>query len=105
MSRWPYSTQRWQRLRRIKLRENPLCESCLQLGRIEPAVAVDHRIPINDGGEAFPRLKELASLCTCCHNAKTRCEQLGEEPYMLKGCDVFGYPLDPNHPCYRKRPR
>ena len=39
---WPYTTQRWQRLRRAKLRERPLCEACLQTGRIVPAAAVDH---------------------------------------------------------------
>jgi 5-methylcytosine-specific restriction protein A len=97
MSVWPYSTRRWERLRRLKLQQHPLCQSCLQLGRIEPAVAIDHRTPIKRGGEAFPALDLLASLCVRCHNAKTRAEQAGED-YLRKGCDVFGYPLDPNHP-------
>jgi 5-methylcytosine-specific restriction protein A len=103
MSKWPYSTQRWQKIRKAKLRLNPLCEACLQIGSIEPAAAVDHRTPIASGGEAFPPLEGLASLCVRHHNAKTRCEQLGESDYMLKGCDVFGYPLDPKHPWYRGR--
>ena len=83
MSNWPYSLQRWQRLRRLKLRTNPLCEVCLQIGDIEPAVAVDHRTPISPEGrkerrvaEAFPALDRLASLCDRCHNRKTRDEQL-----------------------------
>jgi hypothetical protein len=25
---------------------------------------------------------------------------LGED-YFRKGCDIFGYPLDPDHPWYR----
>jgi len=79
MAKWPYSTQRWQRLRRQKLREYPLCEACLQVGRIEPATVVDHRIAINAGGDPYPPLAELTSLCERCHNAKTRCEQLGED--------------------------
>ena len=33
---------------------------------------------------------------------KTRCEQFGED-YMRKGCDVFGRPLDPDHPWNRER--
>jgi 5-methylcytosine-specific restriction protein A len=74
----------------------------LQVGRIEPATAVDHRVPISAGGARYPALEDLASLCAPCHNAKTRCEQLGEI-YMTKGCDVFGYPLDPKHPWYRAR--
>src|SRR5512143_2485950 len=98
MSKWPYTTQRWQRLRQHKLREHPLCEACLQVGGIEPATAVDHRTRIVDGGEPFPALDRLASLCARCHNTKTRAEQEGETSWLTKGCDVRGYPLDRNHP-------
>jgi 5-methylcytosine-specific restriction endonuclease McrA len=100
MAKWPYNTQRWQRVRKAKLREHPLCESCLQLGGIEPAEVVDHRLPINAGGDPYPALDQLASLCVRCHNAKTRAEQAGED-YLRKGCDVFGHPLDPRHPWYK----
>jgi 5-methylcytosine-specific restriction enzyme A len=101
MSVWPYSTQRWQRLRKLKLQQNPLCEICLQ-ERVEivPAVAVDHRIPISKDGrasEAFPALDQLTSLCESHHNAKTNAELRGED-YMRKGCDIFGRPNDPDHP-------
>jgi 5-methylcytosine-specific restriction endonuclease McrA len=105
MSCWPYTTRRWERLRRIKLQTNPLCEACLQIGNIEPATVVDHRTPISKQGrekrlaaEAFLPLDQLASLCTSHHNTKTRAEQLGETAWMHKGCDIFGYPLDPDHP-------
>ena len=104
MSKWQYTTQRWQRLRRAKLRECPLCEACLQrLGRVEPGVAVDHRVPIANGGLPYPPLDELASLCVSCHNQKTRHEQLGKEltPKVIKGCDAHGNPLDPNHSWYK----
>jgi 5-methylcytosine-specific restriction enzyme A len=100
MAEWPYNTQRWQRLRRHKLRAHPLCEACLQVGRIEPAEVVDHRTPIKRGGDPFPELEQLASLCAGCHNGKTRAEQLGKD-YFRMGCDVFGRPLDPNHPWNR----
>ena len=102
MAKWPYTAQRWQRLRKYKLQLNPLCEACLQLGYIEPATTVDHRTPINRGGEPYPEIDKLASLCERCHNMKTRCEQLGED-YMRKGCDVFGRPLDPDHSWNRER--
>ena len=100
MSVWPYSTQRWQRVRRFKLRQNPLCELCIKVGYIEPATTVDHIVPINKGGDPFPGLYRLMSLCASCHNQKTRHEQIGED-YTVKGCDVFGRPLDPNHPWNR----
>jgi 5-methylcytosine-specific restriction endonuclease McrA len=79
-----YDTRRWQRLRKHKLREHPLCEACLQIGQIEPAIAVDHRVRIATGGEPYPALEGLASLCARHHNAKTRAEQMGEENYILK---------------------
>jgi hypothetical protein len=104
MSVWPYTTRRWERLRLAKLRVQPLCEACLQIGQIVPAEAVDHRIPISArarelrlAAEAFPPLDALASLCASHHNGKTRAEQLGETNWMHKGCDIFGRPLDPNH--------
>lgn len=74
-----------------------MCELCLKIGRIEPAIAVDHVTAINKGGAAYPSLDQLMSLCAACHNQKTRHEQLGRD-YTVKGCDVFGRPLDPNHP-------
>jgi 5-methylcytosine-specific restriction endonuclease McrA len=101
MAEWPYTTQRWQRVRRLKLQEHPLCQACLQVGKIEPAAAVDHRTPIKRGGDPFPELEQLASLCARCHNQKTRCEQTGED-YLRKGCDVFGHqPLQMNAPAAR----
>ena len=104
MAKWPYSTQRWQRLRRHKLREQPLCEACMQWGLIEPANVVDHKKPISAGGKPYPPLAELASVCESCHNAKSRAEQMGESRWFYKGCDIFGRPLDPQHPWYRGRP-
>jgi 5-methylcytosine-specific restriction endonuclease McrA len=95
MAKWPYSTARWQHLRRQKLQQNPLCEACMQDGRVEPATDVDHRKPINAGGDPFPPLDGLASLCASCHNAKTRAEQLGETNWMYTGCDITGRPRDP----------
>jgi 5-methylcytosine-specific restriction enzyme A len=109
MSVWPYTTRRWQRLRLLKMRLNPLCEACLQVGEITPADVVDHFHPISKEGrkerrmsEAFPPIDQLVSLCAPHHNQKTRSEQLGEKNYMYKGCDIFGRPNDPNHPWYKK---
>ena len=82
------------------LQDKPLCELCIKIGRIEPATVVDHITTINSGGDPFPGLDQLMSLCASCHNQKSRCAQIGED-YTIKGCDLFGYPLDPRHPWYR----
>ena len=104
MSKWPYSTQRWQRFRRMKLQRNPLCEYCLNEGQLTPAVAVDHIDRITKGGDPFPSLDRVMSCCASCHNRKTRIvEQQGKPltPKGIRGCDAHGNPLDPNHPWYR----
>src|SRR5512139_1179239 len=102
MAKWPYTTRRWQRLRRMKLRQNPLCELCLKVGEFEVATAVDHVVAIKAGGEVYPSLEGLASLCDSCHNRKTRAEQLGRAPppKVVTGCDADGRPRNLN-PCYR----
>ena len=105
MAKWPYTTQRWQRLRLAKLRDHPLCETCLEQGRLEVAVAVDHIVAVKAGGDPYPALDQLRSLCERCHNRKSRhVEQLGKkEVPRVWGCDVNGMPLDPNHPWNQER--
>jgi 5-methylcytosine-specific restriction endonuclease McrA len=103
LSKRPYSTQRWLRLRELKLQYHPLCQACLKLGKIRPATVVDHNVPIRAGGAPYPALDELTSLCESCHNRKTRGEQLGKELPRVRGCDEHGYPLDPAHPWNRKK--
>jgi 5-methylcytosine-specific restriction endonuclease McrA len=103
VSKWPYCTARWQKIRAAKLRENPLCELCLGLARVEPATVVDHLVAISKGGDPFPPLYALMALCVRCHNTKTRVvEQLGRE-FLVRGCDVHGMPVDPNHPWNKER--
>jgi 5-methylcytosine-specific restriction enzyme A len=106
MAVWPYTTQKWQRLRRFKLQEKPLCELCLELGRLEPATVVDHRVAIKAGGDPYPPLSALTALCAPCHNTKTRVvEQLGRKltPKVVNGCDVNGRPDNQNIPWSRGR--
>jgi 5-methylcytosine-specific restriction protein A len=93
MAQWPYGTSTWQRLRRLKLSTSPGCETCKRRGRLVYASVVDHIVPINAGGPAFPSLDGLQALCVQCHNSKTSREQRGEK-VLMKGCDVNGLPLD-----------
>ena len=105
MSQWPYNTAQWQQVRRLKLEQNTLCEICIKRGKLEPAVAVDHVVAISAGGDPFPGLDQLMSLCTSCHNRKTRIvEQQGKE-FIAKGCDEHGNPLDPRHPWFSRSTR
>ncbi len=99
MADWPYSTAAWQRLRRLKLSETPLCETCALRDRKVIAEAVDHIVSIASGGDAFPSLDGLRSLCTPCHSIKTNAvDRKGGKGVAIKGCDVNGLPIDPDHP-------
>lgn len=63
-----YNSKRWQVLRRSVLFNHPLCEC----GEI--ATDVDHRVPIEQGGDTWSRAN-LQALCHRCHSIKTRREQ------------------------------
>lgn len=98
MAAWPYSTATWQRLRTAKLSANPLCEACLRREVVEPADTVDHIIAIEKGGEPFPPLDGLMSMCEPCHNIKTNAVDHPNASGFrraLKGFDVDGNPIDP----------
>ncbi|UXT40791.1 HNH endonuclease [Agrobacterium tumefaciens] len=103
MAEWPYSTAAWQRLRIAKLSQTPVCEACRMLGRIEIAEVVDHVKAIASGGDPFPPLEGLMSLCAPCHNSKTNAKdrrnattgRSSGHRRALKGFDVDGNPIDP----------
>lgn len=100
MADWPYNTRQWARLRHAKLAHEPLCYACKLLGRVRPAEAVDHVQPINQGGDAFPPLEGLMSLCMSHHNEKTAGfdRVKGDTHRRFKGCDADGNPIDPLDP-------
>lgn len=98
MAKWPYCTSQWKRLRVAKLASDPLCYVCRLRGVLTPANAVDHVHPIKDGGEPFPDLDGLMSLCERCHNEKTSSVDRRDRRASgrrFKGCDVHGNPVDP----------
>ncbi len=98
MSKWPYITSRWQKLRLAKLSESPVCTACGLRGQTVVANTVDHVKPISQGGDAFPDLDGLMSLCERCHNEKTSGFDRthgNASNRRFKGCDVDGNPIAP----------
>lgn len=65
-----YQSTAWRKLRAVKLEQEPMCEECLQAGRITPAQMVDHIVPINKGGAGLD-MDNLQSLCNACHARKS----------------------------------
>src|SRR3546814_19113917 len=106
MSKWPYSTARWKRLRAAHLALEPACRGCKRMGRLTLANTVDHVVAISEGGHAFPGHDGLASYCPACHSAKTA---RGSEAGAVRSskprrvCDADGDPPDPEHPWNERR--
>lgn len=71
--KYVYNTHRWVKLRLFKLQNNPLCEICLIVNKIEPAVQVHHLTPFMQGSsiESIKYLgfdyNNLQSICEECH--------------------------------------
>lgn len=102
MADWPYNTTAWQRVRSLKLSTTPMCEPCEARGRHVPANTVDHITSITRGGEPFPPLSGLMSMCHICHNTKTNAvDRAGGKGVRFKGCGPDGFPIDPEHPAYQ----
>ena len=61
----------WEKLRKIVLRENPLCHDCLLDGRVEPASEVHHIKKVRTHPELRLVKTNLMCLCKACHNSRT----------------------------------
>ncbi len=67
--------RRWEKVRRMHLRREPLCRACRAEDRLQPAVEVDHIVPLGKGGTGTT--ENLQSLCKSCHSKKTAREDGG----------------------------
>ena len=97
MAAWPYSTAKWKRLRLAKLARDPLCAFHEARGETVAASVVDHNVAVRQGGQPFPDLDHLTSLCEPCHAEKTAAMDRGAPAVTgrrFKGCDAAGNPLD-----------
>ncbi len=105
MSSRIYDTARWKRLRALKLSVAPLCAPCEARGVIREANHVDHILAVSKGGDPFPDLQGLMSMCASCHSIKTTAvDRAGGKGVAIKGCRADGTPNDPNHPALRREP-
>lgn len=70
-----YLSAAWRALRAQHIAASPLCLDCLDAGRTEPAVIVDHVVERRDRPDLELDPSNLRSLCFRCHSAKTAREQ------------------------------
>lgn len=68
-----YQTERWRRLRAVKVSMNPLCELCEKDGRVTPTEDVHHIQSFMSTDDPVQRnflaydFDNLMSLCKTCH--------------------------------------
>lgn len=72
-----YKTARWRRIRDAKLRQDPLCEWCLEREIVEPATEVHHDGPHRGDIERFYE-GPFISTCKACHASRGQREDLGQ---------------------------
>lgn len=65
-----YSSKAWRKARAQQLKEQPLCEDCLEKGIVTPATIADHKVPRSMGGADFDK-DNLRSSCKPCHDRKS----------------------------------
>ncbi|QKC83952.1 HNH endonuclease [Mesorhizobium sp. NZP2077] len=92
-----YKTAYWQAIRTGQLNKHPLCQPCLQRGRVERATVCHHVDPetkkTNFYGGPFQ------SVCQPCHDGPIQSE---EKRGFSNEIGVDGWPVDPSHPANRK---
>ena len=90
----PLYDRRWRKRRDRQLREHPLCRLCMDMrARVTLATVADHKEAHRNDPVKFSE-GDLQSLCKECHDSW---KQAIEKGGTMKGCDLNGNPLDPNH--------
>ena len=90
-----YDRRRWRRASKLFLQAHPLCRMCEAAGRVRLAQVVEHVVPHKGDEEKFWDEANWQGLCATDHSAA---KQAQEKSGRIRGCDVNGRPLDPNHP-------
>lgn len=94
-----YGTARWVKLRAAHLAEHPLCAWCQEQGVVRAAEVVDHSIAHKGNESIFFDPTVLLALCKPHHDGAA---QARDKNGRVRGCDVNGFPRDPNHPWNRE---
>ena len=62
---------RWERLRKLYLHANPLCEDCLEQDTVTLAEQVHHKRKVSEHPELRLCWDNLRALCAPCHSKRT----------------------------------
>jgi 5-methylcytosine-specific restriction endonuclease McrA len=88
----------WRKVSERHRRKHPFCEMCRQEGRQRLCDAVDHKIPIDDGGDRL-KAENLWSICDSHHNGPKR----AMEAYARERGLIYLLPLWCDDPAERPK--
>lgn len=69
-TRKEYGTAAWKKATKAYGAKHPLCENCLEKGKVVPRYCTDHIVELKDGGALLDK-NNMRSLCRLCHGEKT----------------------------------
>jgi 5-methylcytosine-specific restriction endonuclease McrA len=65
-----YNSVAWKKCRKtVLVRDNHLCQPCLQRGKLSPATTVHHKQHLRGNEGSALDVDNLISVCASCHNA------------------------------------
>lgn len=74
-------TSRWVKLRALKLKNNPLCERCMEDSHVSAACEVHHVVPVESGLS----LRDKESLMFDYHNLRALCHDCHVKTHVEMG--------------------
>lgn len=94
-----YKTKRWKQISITQLSTTPYCEWCLQHEGLFEAASICHHSTPHKGNEYLFYNNVFVSLCKRCHDSEA--QQIERIGYSNR-IGVDGWPVDVNHPSYKK---
>lgn len=91
---------KWRKYSRRYLKRHPYCESPHCEGKYIPSKHVDHKTRPEGDSRLFWKNSNHWALCFACHNGPKQSQERGGHGF-LKGSDVNGEPLTPDHPWWK----
>lgn len=84
-----YKSAAWESARKRQLSTQPLCQSCLIRGIVQPANTVDHVFPWKHIGKHAFTHNIFQSLCANCHSHKTGQELRGKYEHYTDKVTIY----------------
>jgi 5-methylcytosine-specific restriction enzyme A len=84
---------KWQRASKSFLANNPLCVTCLKVGKLSPSTVVHHTVRHGGDMKLFWNSRNWQGLCKQCHDSIGQSQDKG----TYNPINIDGFPENPSH--------